>query len=183
MLGYVQKSRGAANYKAMFKGFSEDDQTKARKAYAQLKVSPEQGRIVINKSNLLKSTFSFYKSHFDPLPMELPRILFFMLRSGDYFPHSAFISRTGPSVDYKNSVLQAECLTHRGASLSAHRARCVDVVVTVSRQCRAPISLLAVGQPMHTPWLRLGYTHLLVPAASIVRASSVYTVAARTIVA
>jgi hypothetical protein len=101
ILGYVQKDRGQGHYILVTKGVSQEELAAGYDSYDVQKHSFDEGRVSINKGNLVKQVWAYYTRFLTPLQVPVDHILEYMLQSGTYIPALVwFVSSSGKGTDY-----------------------------------------------------------------------------------
>ena len=65
---------------------SQEELKEGKTSYNAISRTYDEGRIAINKNNILKLIYSFWETHLKPLPVPDDHLLRFMLESGHYIP-------------------------------------------------------------------------------------------------
>lgn len=91
MIGYCQKDTGQPHYQMAKFGISDDEAAAAREAYNAVKLDYEDGHKIINRNNIMKLTYQYWATGFKPFAVPLPRILYWMIKSGAYLPSATWV--------------------------------------------------------------------------------------------
>ena len=91
MVGYCQKDAGQPHYQMVKFGISDEEAAAAREAYNAVKLDYEDGHKIINRNNIMKLTYQYWATGFKPFGVPLPRILYWMCKSGTYLPSATWV--------------------------------------------------------------------------------------------
>ena len=77
MLGYIQKDQGMPHYSNLSHNVSQEELQEGRKSYEDVRVDYIDGRIALNKANLLKHMYTFWTRS---EPAQIPPVEYLTLR-------------------------------------------------------------------------------------------------------
>ena len=118
-----------------------------RKVFAQMKTDYEQGMIVLNKNNIVKTLYREWATRLAPLRPPVDRLLLCIIQTGKYAP-AARLGHHGPKVpDYPT------CSSMHSGTLSWHRPSARwRMCIACSFISEVPWPLASMSEPMDSEW-------------------------------
>ena len=106
--------RAQTTYQLVVHNVSTEELAEGREAYSIVSVDFEEGRISLNKGNIVKHMYSYWFRELKPLAVPWDHVLKYMLHSGTYCPSPVWASsKTGAGMDFDklNALMNCVCTT------------------------------------------------------------------------